>query len=373
MDSSLRITFVLPGRGLAGGIRVVVIYANKLLARGHNVTIVINKKPWPRRPVPLLTRIYREFAYASGFSRDHVQEFRGRLLFTRPKRFAEVVPDGDIVLATHWLTANPVFDLPLSKGRRCYFIQHYEAHSFDQSMVDATWRLPMRKIVVAQWLRDLARERFDDDTALVVPNGVDLERFDAPPRAMHEPPRVGLMYSQKPWKGGVLAFEAIRVARQSIPNLCVVCLGIDRPDKRLPVPPNTEFYLRPAQNRLRDVYARADAWLLPSTIEGFGLPGLEAMACRCPVVSTRCGGPTEFVQDGVNGYLVRIGDAEEMADRIVRLVSDKAVHRRFSDAAYGTRFRFDLKRSALAFEHALLSACHERSSAKPQAEAAQTS
>ncbi|MEZ6164273.1 MAG: glycosyltransferase family 4 protein [Phycisphaerales bacterium] len=41
------------------------------------------------------------------------------------------------------------------------------------------------------------------------------------------------------------------------------------------------------------------------------------MACHCPIVSTKCGGPADFVREGENGYLVEIGDAEAMADRIL--------------------------------------------------------
>ena len=45
------------------------------------------------------------------------------------------------------------------------------------------------------------------------------------------------------------------------------------------------------------------------------VPGIEAMACHCPIVSTKCGGPADFVRDDDNGYLVEIGDAEEMVRR----------------------------------------------------------
>ena len=66
------------------------------------------------------------------------------------------------------------------------------------------------------------------------------------------------------------------------------------------------------------------------------MPGLEAAACRCPVVATRCGGPEDYVEDGVSGYLVDVGDAEAMADRIVRVLrlNDGAV-RAMSEAMYG--------------------------------------
>jgi glycosyltransferase involved in cell wall biosynthesis len=53
------------------------------------------------------------------------------------------------------------------------------------------------------------------------------------------------------------------------------------------------------------------------------------MACGCPVVSTRCGGPEEFVSDDQTGYLVDF-DARQLADAITRVVSDRSLRERLS-------------------------------------------
>lgn len=65
------------------------------------------------------------------------------------------------------------------------------------------------------------------------------------------------------------------------------------------------------------------------------------MACRCPVVSTRVGGPLDTVVDGVNGFLVDIDDAESLAGRVVEvLASSEADWRCLSDAALETARRY---------------------------------
>jgi len=51
------------------------------------------------------------------------------------------------------------------------------------------------------------------------------------------------------------------------------------------------------------------------------MPGLEAAACGCPVVSTKCGGPEDYLKDGHNGFLVNVGDAQAMAERIIRVIT----------------------------------------------------
>ncbi len=349
----MRVTFVLPGRGLFGGIRVVALYAQRLAERGHEVTVVVFRPRWPRRPKAALQRLATATRRTIGLDRDHLDGLPCRVVSVPVEDLAVAVPDGDAVLATHWLTADPVATLPAAKGRKFYFIQHYEAHSFDTQSVAATWRLPFQKLVVARWLADLARTHFDDPSALVVPNGVDAALFDAPPREPHDPPVVGFMYSSAAWKGVSVASRAIMLARASLPRLGAVSFGASRPVAGVPLPPRTAFYLRPRQSRIREIYASADIWLCASETEGFGLPPLEAMACRCVAVSTQCGGPSDFITDGVNGYLVDVGDADAMAQRMVELLSDRDRLIRMSQAAYETRLRFGWEQSVDLFEAAL--------------------
>ena len=356
VSTRLRITFVLSGRGLSGGVRVVVAHGNQLIDRGHQVTMVCLRQRWPRRPGRVLRRLYRGIRTASGVNRDHLHDFRGRLLLIPAERLADKLPAGDVVVATHWLTAQPVAGLPEAKGAKYYFIQGYEVHAFKPSDIESTWHLPMRKLVVSKWLRDLLEQKAGDSTAVVIPNGVDPARFDAPARGPHRPPTVGVTYSPVPAKGSAVAFAAIRLARRKLPDLAVVCFGAVPPAAASLLPAKSRFHLRPPQDQLRAIYASADVWLCASEREGFGLPSLEAMACRCPVVVTRCGGPSDFVEDGRNGYFVDVGDAEAMAERIVMIVSDKTRWKRMSDAAYETRERFSLERSAAMFERALLEA-----------------
>ena len=62
--------------------------------------------------------------------------------------------------------------------------------------------------------------------------------------------------------------------------------------------------------------------VVPSMGEGFGMVALEAMERARPVVAAEIGGLGELVEDGVTGYLVPPGEAEQLADAIVRLASD---------------------------------------------------
>jgi len=71
-----------------------------------------------------------------------------------------------------------------------------------------------------------------------------------------------------------------------------------------------------------DVYASIDILAISSFTEGLPNVLLEAFALGKPVVSTEVGGVTEVLEDGVNGFIVNPGDAQTLADRLLRLLQN---------------------------------------------------
>jgi glycosyltransferase involved in cell wall biosynthesis len=265
------------------------------------------------------------------------------------------VPDGDVVIATWWETAEWVAKLSPRKGAKAYFIQHYEVFDFTPAeRVKATWRMPLHKITVSRWLVELAAREYGDRKVWLVPNSVDTDQFYAPPRGRQRQPTVGLLYSTIKWKGVVVSLKAIELAAKRVPGLRLVAFGAEPVSDRLPLPPGTSFYYLPPQDLIRDVYASCDVWLCGSYSEGFGLPPLEAMACRCPVVSTNAGGPADYIRSEQNGYLVPVGDAEALADRVVDVLTlDEAKWRAMSNRALATATQYTWDDAANLLEGAL--------------------
>ncbi|HCH57799.1 MAG TPA: hypothetical protein DEV64_11985 [Rhodospirillaceae bacterium] len=74
--------------------------------------------------------------------------------------------------------------------------------------------------------------------------------------------------------------------------------------------------------RLSDFYRSLDVFVFSSAQEGLGISGVQAMACGVPVVSTRCGGPEDYVIDGKTGKLAG-NTPEELADAIAWIVADR--------------------------------------------------
>jgi len=352
----MRITFVLPYAGLQGGVRVVSIYADRLRKRGHRVSLV-SSPPQIRlrtRAKALALRLRgvptpREGSYLDGLGLDH------RVL-DRPREVTDAdVPDADVVVATYYTTAYGVQRLSRAKGAKAIFIQNYEVpEGTSNPRLDATWRMPMHKITISRWLVELARERFGDGTVSHVPNSVDMHQFHAPPRARNCIPTVGLLYSTFALKGCRTSIDALGRIAAVLPELRIVSFGAERPDFRLPLPRSAQFHFCPAQHELRDLYAQCDVWLCGSNVEGFHLPPLEAMACRCPVVSTRVGGPCDIIEEGVNGHLVDVKDSWALAQRTLEILTGpESRWRSMSDAAYRIATRFSWDDATELFEEAL--------------------
>lgn len=363
----MKITFVLPTLGLTGGMRVLSIYTELLQKRGHKILIVSTP---PRQPtlIEQLKSLLRGRGWESVPEKEESHfdkvDVERRVLETNRRITDLDVPDADIIMATWWETAESVAKLSNSKGAKVYFLQHYEAFDYiPKGRVEATWRLPMHKIAVAQWLADIARNEYGDLSVSLVPPTVDTKQFYDPElrskqqRSKQSVPTVGLYYSTTPWKGCDIALKAFSIAAKKIPNLRLVAFGSgETPPADLPLPDNTEYIMSPTQDQLRESYSRCDAWLFSSRSEGFGLPIIEAMACGTPVIGTPAGAAPELLAGG-GGILVKLEDPEDMALAIEQIcqLSD-AQWREMSEKALETVINYTWEDATDLFEAALYAA-----------------
>ncbi len=89
----------------------------------------------------------------------------------------------------------------------------------------------------------------------------------------------------------------------------------------------------------------SDALLVPSLDEGLPTVVLEAMACGVPVVATDCGGVSEALTDGVEGFLVPPREPEALAAALARLWRDRDLRESMGRAGRRTATsRFTLTR-----------------------------
>jgi glycosyltransferase involved in cell wall biosynthesis len=163
------------------------------------------------------------------------------------------------------------------------------------------------------------------DKIVVVGNGVSSEFV--PTGTRHVEDRAYLLYigNRRPHKNLGRLLKAFRFAQLG-DDVILLCSGVrDGPIKRLIHEARLDdscvrFTGEIPEERISDYYRGALAVLMPSLYEGFGLPGLEAMACGTPVLAGNCCSLPEVVGDA--GLLVDPLDVAAIADGICRIVQD---------------------------------------------------
>jgi glycosyltransferase involved in cell wall biosynthesis len=319
-------------------VRAILTYADRLSARGHAVTVV----------VPARTRWRAAWRNARGVRPQWVRDFRPRVAWVGQWE-ASALPDADVTLATAWQSAPVVAAAPPRCGAKFYLVQHYESlYHGRPDVVDATYRLPLAKVVISTWLADVMRERFGS-VAEVLVTPVDrtlFHRVDV--GAATGGPRVLMLHHDYAWKGVADGLEAVRRVKARVPTLRLVGFGVKAPRERLPY---DEFHADPPQAALAAIYSAADVYLCPSWDEGLGMPPMEAMACGAALVTYDNGGCRDYARDGETALVARRRDVADLAERLERLCVDEALRARV--AAAGQAFvtsAFDWERAVTRLE-----------------------
>lgn len=189
---------------------------------------------------------------------------------------------------------------------------------------------------------DVTAKRFTEWTGLgyekgyVLPNSIDLKVFMPSAKNSELVHKYGLkdkvlimtmgrLVSVERYKGFDEVLQVLPELVRDVPNLVYMVAGEgdDRArlqDKvsRLGMQDHVVFTGFVPESRKRDYYNLADAFILPSRGEGFGIVLLEAMACGIPVVGSTQDGSREALRDGALGALVDPGDAKAVRHAIVR-------------------------------------------------------
>jgi D-inositol-3-phosphate glycosyltransferase len=142
----------------------------------------------------------------------------------------------------------------------------------------------------------------------------------------------------EPLKGIDTLIQAIALMRHQNVRVCLAVIGGD-PDN-YPEIQTTEmerlmamrqeaglndlvaFLGKRDQDTLPYYYSAAEAVVVPSHYESFGMVALEAMACGTPVVASQVGGLAFLVQDGITGFTVPVDDPQALADRLTLLINN---------------------------------------------------
>ncbi len=171
------------------------------------------------------------------------------------------------------------------------------------------------------------------DKILAIPNGIDLKRFDRTKEGRAEARNkrgiadgvyfiltVGRISEEK---GQAELAQAFKSSIAKIPDKKIFCGIVGDGPKRKSIEQSCEDMI--GQNLLkfygfskdvREYLYAADAFVLPSKYEGFGIALLEALACGLPVIASDAGGIPELVGDDFDGSIYSSGDMESLSSMI---------------------------------------------------------
>ncbi len=214
-----------------------------------------------------------------------------------------------------------------------------------------------RSLALADWVlspsqftrkRLMECHRVPAERIQVIPHGLGKD-WDfssiAPKTAFHAPRlltvcRMSRDDSRYGTKGVDTLLEAMPTLREQFPGIRLAVVGdgddrarLEAKRDELQLQSCVEFLGPLTDPQLRQEYARATLFVLPSDLEGFGIVFLEAMAYGLPVIARKAAASPELVQDGVTGALVVSPRASDLANVISRLLVDSDLRGRMSAAA----------------------------------------
>jgi UDP-glucose:(heptosyl)LPS alpha-1,3-glucosyltransferase len=190
----------------------------------------------------------------------------------------------------------------------------------------------------------LAQYQIPERKIVVIPNGVDTQRFCPDPEKRSQcRARYGIPESEMVllFVGNLFQMKGLDLVFPVLEEMEGVSLFVIGDDV------NLESYRDKVQKSglggrviftgkitsgIENYYAASDVYVLPSESEGFPLSALEAAASGLPLLTTRVGGLLELLDDGKNGYFIR-RDAEDIANRLKEIISDPAIKKKMGNAA----------------------------------------
>lgn len=335
----MRILFLSTSMGMGGADSQILVAAQDLQARGHDILIV---SLTPLGPMGLRAR-------ASGIATESLEMRRG---IPDPRGLARLMRIARAwrpnVLHSHMVHANLMaraLQLVAPVPALVSTIHNiYEGNALLMAGYRLTNGLVDRMTIISQAAAErFIRERIiPADLLRVVPNGVDPELYRQPAEVRDGLRRalglgaefvwlaVGRFETAKDYPNMLRAFASVR---EQHPEAVLLLAGrgalqseTESLARELELGPAVRFL--GVRDDVAALISAADGYLMSSAWEGMPMVLLEAAAGGLPVVTTRVGGTAEVVLDGESGYLAPPSDSPALASAMLRLMKLSQADRR---------------------------------------------
>lgn len=310
---------------------MVFEYANHLVERGDKVQILyLNINAWKKFHLPEVLR--RKLVTAanrfspSWFSLDK----RIETLSYYDSKLDDKTKDTDVFVVTAVTT---VFDSikRFKNGKFVYFIQDYENWEISDEYVQNTYKLGMINIVISKWLKDIV-DKYSQSPSVLIKDPIDLNVYKITiPVNERKPYAIGLLYHTMEHKGLKYSIAAIKKLKKKYQDLEVYMFGV--PDRPKNFPSWIHYTKKATQEQTVEIYNKVSVWLCATIDEGYGLTGLEAMACGDVLVSTAYTGVLEYASDEENALLSPVKDVDALVKNVERVIEDSRLRNKLIENA----------------------------------------
>ena len=253
------------------------------------------------------------------------------------------------IVATAWQTSYFVNRFQGSNFKY-YLVQNDEDNpAFSGSLnvlARKSYDLPLKKIVINRQMQ----ERFSLESPIKINVAAHvIGKILRQPEARDN--KVILMQLREGEdKGAVYAIEAALLIKTKRPDIEIISFGNYKHD--LPVFIKHLGYVSNAD--YIELFNIATIFVLPSLIEGFPIPVIEAMSCGCVPVATKCKGPENFIEHNMNGILVPIMEPKAIADSAIWLLENRNIRIKMAYNAIETSLNYSIDRMGNEFTNGIL-------------------
>ena len=347
-----KIAFILPYIPVipSGGVIVVFKYAEKLSQRNNNVTIYFKSDMvWNEKKIKIPFFVRKIIATIGTYISPRWYKLNPKIL-KRPLFSNKDLKDTDIVIATGVETAKLTASSNIKE--KFYLIQDFENWSLKDDEVLETYKLGMKNIVISKWLSDIVQKETHSEPYFV-PDGINTSIFkNNTPILKRNNHSIVFQYRSAPGKGCEYALQVIEKLKDKYSDLSVSVVSKD--PKSQSIPNWCFFYEKLKLEEVCSVNNQNQIFICSSVKEGFGLPGLEAMACGCCVVSTDYQGGKEYIINDYNSMVSEVGDVEKMIENIIFLFENPDLMVKLSNNGIKTAIELSDENSSDKFSKIVL-------------------
>lgn len=350
------VTFLLPGgsKEPIGGYKVVYEYANRLVNDNFNVNIILPVEVfWKEQKLIRKIKLIKRYF----FKKNENLPYKWFPLDKKVKMFwtfsleEKYIPDGDFIFATAWQTAEWLNKYSSIKGKKFYLIQGYELWGCTEERLLNTWKMPLKKIVIASWLKKIAENL--NEKSYLINNGLDFKKFNRDKNIENRDPKsILILYHKVELKGFKYGLEALKILKEQYDDIKINCFGAIKKPKNLPSWMN--YYYSPSQEKLRELYNSASIFIGTSLGEGWGLTVAEAMQCGCAIACTDVVGYNEFAFDGKNALLCESKNGKALAENIIQLIENDKLRFLLANNGYDMIQKYTWEKAYKKLKNAIL-------------------